>query len=185
MADAQASGACIRKDVRVQVPPRPPVRGHLASTDLPSIRAIGTCKTTPTQEEDVEPPTRWPLRETHLQNPSSEAVFFDEFLEPTNTKETDGEDDALTRDSDDAPHIMSAMATTSYALKHQANSLVANIRGRHARIAATTVERTHIQLADILPLFTPVHRSSLVRRELIPGRVAKKSRSISSFPIFL
>ena len=25
MADAQASGACIRKDVGVQVPPRPPI----------------------------------------------------------------------------------------------------------------------------------------------------------------
>src|SRR5262249_59665495 len=45
LADAQASGACVRKDVGVQVPPRPP-----RASDI-------TCPETPTQL--VTKPSRW------------------------------------------------------------------------------------------------------------------------------
>ena len=44
------------------------------------------------------------------------------------------------------------MPNNGLLVKHQADNLVANIRGRHARIAAAAPLRTRFQLAEILPI---------------------------------
>jgi hypothetical protein len=44
------------------------------------------------------------------------------------------------------------MPNNGLLVKHQADNLVANIRGRHARIAAAAPFRTRFQLAEILPI---------------------------------
>jgi hypothetical protein len=46
------------------------------------------------------------------------------------------------------------MPNNGLLVKHQADKLVANIRGRHARVASAAPSRTRFQLAEILP-FAP------------------------------
>jgi hypothetical protein len=52
----------------------------------------------------------------------------------------------------DKKHIIIDMPNNGLLIKHQADNLVANIRGRHARVAAAAPLRTRIELAEILPI---------------------------------
>ena len=58
MADAQASGACVRKDVGVQVPPRPPIAGRFGAAK-PGYYSLRMAKT----EDDARLSGRYELGE--------------------------------------------------------------------------------------------------------------------------
>jgi hypothetical protein len=58
--------------------------------------------------------------------------------------------------------ILRTMTAPSLTAKHQASTLVANLRGRHARVAVTSPQRAHVKLADILPLVSPAPKLDLV-----------------------
>ena len=141
MADAQASGACIRKDVRVQVPPRPLDEVLLDPSEIdpapPTSSALtgSPHDTSATPDTDVSAPP-----ESDVGDPGDPSDDFGRHLIPAIAKT--------------ATSLTSRrMTNNGLALKHQSDTLVANIRGRHARFAVTGA--TSVTLADILPLVAP------------------------------
>jgi hypothetical protein len=67
--------------------------------------------------------------------------------------------------------ILTGMSANSLTARHQANILVANVRGSHVRVAANVEERSHKQLAEILPLIAPAPslRYAPTTRAIGPG----------------
>jgi hypothetical protein len=80
--------------------------------------------------------------------------------------------------------ILRTMTAPSLTAKHQASTLVANLRGRHARVALTAPHRAHVQLADILPRVSPAPKLELppTTRAIGPGgriRITVRGRSLT------
>jgi hypothetical protein len=148
LADAQASGACIRKDVGVQVPPRPP---REAQKDL---TLFGASRSTSSSYASSI-------------TPSGAPSSLDDEVEPLKVVETSRNSTTKTKNNEKKskidcfkeaasgieglPGTYHSMTKNGLALKHQSEMLVANLRGRNERKTDALLAPT-FSLAAVLPL---------------------------------
>jgi len=140
--------------------PSPTTEVQKDLTELPARRAehmprsasIGRRKTGGPRSDNSsvgEIPANIHIEETAVRNKyfgSSSLTQLDQEFDECENSKSNAQD--FERDT------LNAMAQTSYALKQQADTLATNIWGRHASVATDAPSRSHVQLAEILPLVT-------------------------------
>ena len=171
LADAQASGACIRKDVGVQVPPRPPaevllVRGTSDDsyrTDAPSsAQSTDDSPSDDASTRGAPPDIRHPSRSPQIRTGPVDEVA-----------ESVAESINASTGAPVAAGIVWSVTTNGLSLKHQSDTLVANTRGRHTR--RHDPQATSGRVGTDPPLPSPYLPSNSPRSLVRSGRLAESA----------